>query len=322
METNRVQIERILCPTDFSRSSARALAHAIGLARQFEARLELLHVVPSPGSAMGGGYFPATRELLHQAGSELRQCAGPAIRAGVPVVTTLREGEPGPAIQALAESLPADLVVMGTHGRAGFEYLVLGSVAEQVLRRAPCPVLTVGLESRPPLRAGSFFRILCATDLSDSSADTVAFALALAEEQQSELTLLHVLEGLQLYEDVPELEHLRRRPEEVARARLAAAVPPAVRDWCSVRELVTVGRPHHEVLRVAAASGADVVVMGSRGRDGIGRMLFGSTSQRVVRGAGCPVLTVRPVKRPSTALVSCSAGRRGRSPEQEERRWP
>ena len=86
--------KHICVPVDNSEFSNRALEHAIALARQFGGRLHLLHVVPSPGPPNGGGYLPATREMLHQAGIELRRCAGLAVQAGVAVVTTLREGEP------------------------------------------------------------------------------------------------------------------------------------------------------------------------------------------------------------------------------------
>ena len=89
MEPNRVQIDRILCPTDFSEFSGRALEYAVALARQFDASLDLLHVVPSAVSPSGGGYFPARSELLRQAGLELRRCAGLAVRSGVSVTDGL-----------------------------------------------------------------------------------------------------------------------------------------------------------------------------------------------------------------------------------------
>lgn len=305
MNANRVQIERILCPTDFSEISSRALQHAIALASRFEAQLSLVHVVPSAVSPTGGAYFPATREMRRQAGEELRGFAALAVQALVRVETDLREGEPWREIQAAAEQLPADLVVMGTHGRGGFENLLLGSVAERVMRRAPCPVLTVG-EAAPEGAPGMFGRILCAADLSESSASTVAFALSLAAEHQAELTLLHVLEGLHLYEDAPELLPLRRNLEEVARGQLAAAVPPDAREWCTVHELVTLGRAHREILRVAVEKQADLIVMGTHGHGPMGRMLFGSTSNSVVRAAHCPVLTVRQVRKATPAGAQAS----------------
>lgn len=295
MDANRVRIQRILCPTDFSEGSQNVLGHAVALTRQFEAQLTILHVVPSVVSATGGPYFPATQEMREQAGSELRRYL--ALAEPVQAVTELREGEPWREIQAAAEQMPADLVVMGTHGRGGFEEFLLGSVAERVLRRAPCPVLTICREAQPARQEpGLFARILCATDLSEASVPAIEFAVSLAEEQQAELILLHVLEGLQLYEDALGIEPLRRNMEDMARGRLASAVPPEAREWCAVREVVTHGRAHREILRVAAETRAGLIVMGTHGHGALGRMFFGSTSHHVVHAAGCPVLTVRPVR--------------------------
>jgi nucleotide-binding universal stress UspA family protein len=134
----------------------------------------------------------------------------------------------------------------------------------------------------------------------------VAFALSLAEEQQAELTLLHVLEGLQLYKNAPELEGLRRRLQDAACEQLAALVPAEAREWCSVHELVTPGRAHREIRKVAAEKEVDLIVMGGCGHGPIGRMLFGSTSQSVVRAAQCPVLTVRPIRERQAARAQGS----------------
>ena len=147
------------------------------------------------------------------------------------MTTELREGEAWREIRARAAELPADLVVMGTHGRSGFEHLLLGSVSEKVLHRAPCPVLTVCHdEARPWREAALFRRILCAVDLSDSTPLTVAFALSLAAEQQAELTLLHVLESV--HATVPSFGDpaVRRDLEDSARRQLDALVATAARD--------------------------------------------------------------------------------------------
>jgi nucleotide-binding universal stress UspA family protein len=295
MLATRLHLERILCPSDFSDFSVRAVEYAAALAKRFEARLSVLHVLRSVVAATGGPYFPATGEMRDRAACELRSFVEPAIQAGAIVATELREGDVWREIQARAAELPADLLVMGTHGRSGFEQLLLGSVTEKVLRRASCPVLTVCHDAERTWREPALFRrILCATDFSESSPLTVAFALSLAAEQQAQLTLLHVLDGLQLYRAAPEFDPWRRQLEETARRQLEAAVAAAARDWCTVQHRVTVGRAHSEIVGVAREQDADLIVMGTHGHGSIARAFFGSTSHHVVREASCPVLTVRP----------------------------
>jgi nucleotide-binding universal stress UspA family protein len=303
--TERIQIERILCPTDFSIFSSRALRHATALAQRFEARLTVLHVIPQWIPYSGGAHFPppmmANPELCRHVESDVRDFAAPAVDSGVPVEVVIREAEPWRGILDVAGGLPADLMVMGTHGRGGFEQLLLGAVAEKVLHRAPCPVLTVCHEEGRTWEApGLVRRILCATDLSESSAPTLRYALSLAAEYQSALTLLHVLEGVPsadnpAYLALPESAALLRQVEGVAREQLQRAIPEDARVWCEVRERVEHGSAHHELLRVAAEENADLIVMGARRHGLVARLVMGSTSHHVVREASCPVLTVRPV---------------------------
>ena len=307
MAHNPIEIDRILCPTDFSVFSSRALRHAIALARQFEARLTVLHVMP-PMLSYGGvpPYSPAlavvSPPVRQQVEEEMRGFVEPAIEAHVPTHIEIREGEPWREIERAAEELPADLVVMGTHGYGGFEHLLLGSVAEKLLRRLPCPVMTVcNEEGRTWEAPGLVRRILCATDLSESSANTIAFALSLAEKHQAEITLLHVIDALpdpteHVYMAVPEIGPLRHDLEQRARGQLHHAVTDEVRAGGAITECVTVGRAYKEILRIAAEQRADMIVMGTRGHGAIGRMLFGSTSHHVVRAATCPVVTIRPVR--------------------------
>jgi nucleotide-binding universal stress UspA family protein len=251
----------------------------------------------------------ANPSLCRHVEEDLRQAIAPAIEAGVPVETITREAEPWREIVAVAEELPADLVVMGTHGRGGFEQLLLGAVAEKVLRRAPCPVLTVCREEGRTWEApGLVRRILCATDLTESSGPTVQYALSLAAEYQAAVTVLHVLEGLPAsdnpaYKELPETAAMLRQVEAVVREQLHRAIPPDARDWCEVSERVTVGRAHREVLRLAVEESADLIVMGARRHGLMAWATMGSTLHHVVREASCPVLTVRPVGKLSGTTI-------------------
>jgi len=294
-------IRRILCPTDFSPFSVLSLRHAARLGRWFDATITALHVIPprEPVGAEPRLPIGAASDLgwRARAGQELGGVVEPIRHEAVVVETALREGDPWRQIVDAAETLPADLIVMGTHGRSGFEHLMLGSVAEKVLRRAPCPMLTVCRAAWPDLRRTLYRRILCASDLSKDAAHTVDLALSLAEENEAQVILLHVLEGLpegspMLLED-PQGSRLRQEVEAVALEGLRETVPGEARDWCEVAERVVVGKPYREILRVAAEERADLIVLGAHARGALGRMVFGSTSSHVVREATCPVLTVR-----------------------------
>ena len=210
------------------------------------------------------------------------------------------EGRVVAELLARARSWPADLIVMGTHGRGGFERWVLGSVTEKVLRQAPCPVLTVPPPATGVHPEGSvlFRRIVCPVDFSPASLAALSHALRLAEESCAELHVLHVVEWLAEEDptahisgfDVPEFRrHLRRDAE----ARLSKLDPRRRRATGASRTSSSRGgRPWREILRVAEEQDAEIVVMGVRGRNPVDLALFGSTTHHVVRGARCPVLVV------------------------------
>ena len=299
-----IEIRRVLCPTDLSDIAPRAFENALALARYHQATIELAYVSEPllPGPVAPASYPPwavLDPELHGRLQSALEALAAPAAAKNVPVLFGIYEGRVVPEILGRARAWPADVVVMGTHGRGGFERWVLGSVTEKVLRKAPCPVLTV-----PPPASGLhpdgsvlFRRIVCPVDFSGASLAALGYALKLAEESAAEITVLHVLEFL--VEDEPgarvagfDVPEFRRYLEKDARERLKAIIPADARDWCRPREEVAGGRPWREILRVAEEAPADVVVMGVRGRNPVDLALFGSTTQHVVRGAKCPVLVV------------------------------
>jgi nucleotide-binding universal stress UspA family protein len=155
-------ISRILVPVDFSAHSDEALRYAVSLASRFGASLELVHVVDDPFSsgAWGSeGYVPNVTDLFENlmadAQRRLSELKDRVARDGIPVATAVLKGRPPQAIVEHAKNGRFDLVVMGTHGRAGLAHLFMGSVAEAVVRRAPCPVLTVRQMPRPGEQAAS-----------------------------------------------------------------------------------------------------------------------------------------------------------------------
>jgi nucleotide-binding universal stress UspA family protein len=302
-----LQIRRILCPTDFSVSSARALRHAGALSLRFGAPLSVLHVIPF-AAATGASlpYFPtlpqvATDELRKQANEQLRGSVAPLQARGCQLALELREGEPWREICESAQQSGANLLVMGTHGRGALERMLLGSVAETVLRNAPCPVLTLSHEREPATETpGAFSRIVCATDLSEPSQHTVDYAVSLAVASGARLTLLHVLEGLPSQDPLSDaasfhaVERFLSVTRQWAAQQLRRAVSDEARARCEVEERVVAGRPSKKILELAAELSADLVVMGWRTKTLWGAPLFGSNALHVVRAARCPVLNVHP----------------------------
>ena len=288
-----MNVKRILCPTDFSETSAHAADLAVAMAGYYKAAISALHVVQTFEPSLDAGSVDGVRQ-------ETAAFFGDATKAGLTLDGHVELGSPIQRILDHADSLPADLVVMGTHGSSGFEHLVLGSVTEKVLRKAPCPVLTVPPRARSRSRL-PFRHLLCATDFSDASSSAVRFALSLATESDACLTLLHVLEWPWHEPPQPSIEELppeqgfalamfRRESEERARRHLEALVP---RIGPRVRVAVVSGTPYEQVLAAAAAESADLIILGVGRRSALNLALLGSTANHVVRAAVCPVLTLR-----------------------------
>lgn len=292
-------LTRILCATDFSEVSVRAETYAAALAKHYEASLHLLHVDPPLPLMAPYGEVPVDIRLFEeQRAQAVADLAAAKIRAqasGVPVETSLRGGHAAREILEMARSESADLVVLGTHGRGGVEHLLLGSVAEKVLRKAPCPVLVVPPGSHPETGV-SFSRILCPVDGSTASADAVQFAVSLARESDGRVILLTVVEPVPVYGEFGafDVEEYRRAGEAHARTVLTEAISPGIREWCRVDERIAVGKASERIVDAASSERADIVVMGVRGRGAIDLFAFGSTTNDVIRRVACPVLAVHP----------------------------
>jgi nucleotide-binding universal stress UspA family protein len=294
-----IEIQTILCPVDLSEGSKRALHQAVVLAGWYGATLDVLHVYLAPMAPVGPSEFPGLppyEPMVDPAAltSQVRAFAAPAFDAGIPTIVRVADGNPWKVI--LKEAEAADLLVLGTHGRSGFERLLLGSVTEKILHRSTCPVVTV-----PPATSteasGAFKRILCPVDFSAGSIRGLEYALSLAREADARVTILHVVEsfgptaGLDLagYTVPQYLAALRTDAER----RLAALVPANARDWCEPEQVLAAGQPAHAILDAATSHDADLIVMGVGTRSAAGLLMLGSVTSKVVRRANCPVMTVR-----------------------------
>ena len=256
-----------------------------------------------PGLGMSGRGEARDDTDTERLRTETAVHCGAATTAGIGLDILIDMGQPASHILQRANSLPADLIVMGTHGTSGFVHLVLGSVTEKVLRKASCPVLTVPPRAHATSRL-PFRRLLCAMDFSDSSLTALQYALSVAQESNAGLTLLHVIEWPWLEPPPPPIEELppaqafalaeyRRYCEHSAMARLKSLVPDLVPASRPIATRISHGKPYVEILRVAAEDQIDLIVIGVHGRNPLDLGLFGSTTNQVVRRATCPVLTLR-----------------------------
>jgi nucleotide-binding universal stress UspA family protein len=281
-------IRRILCPVDFSEFSRAAVDRAVALATPFQAEITALFVLPfvlPEDAARCSGPVAPEPGVQSAVAEDLDEFLGPARDAGLSVHLCIRSGDCVGHILDEARRGQSDLIVMGTHGRSAFERWVLGSVTDSVLRKAPCPVLAVPRMISPPgPPASPSGRIVCAVPLSVRAARTVSYALSLGRSTGSAVTLVHVWDGA----GGPRV-HAACQAELWRRLHAAALAegPPG----CAVEEVVASGRTHREILRVAAARRADLIVLGS------GDHGPGPTARRVLREAAAPVLIVQSAPR-------------------------
>jgi nucleotide-binding universal stress UspA family protein len=283
-----VSIRRILCPVDFSTCSVRALQQAFAVSGWYGAAVAVMHVHGVPELPL-----MVDRDRL---ATELRTFVTTEAPAGCEVDCVLEEGDDvRRAILRRAAESKDDLIIMGTHGRSGFQHLLLGSIAERVIRTSETPVVVVPPGAATP-KAGEIhgWRIVCATDFSDGSARALEYAAAFAAQTRAALTVAHIVEIPDDFgEDAAgDISDYRTARFERAQAPLLAAIEPLQRA-CHVTPLLLGGRPSTEILRLADEQQADLIVMGVHGRGAVDRMIFGSVTEHVVRRATCSVLTVR-----------------------------
>jgi nucleotide-binding universal stress UspA family protein len=303
-----IALERLLCPCDFSEASQHAIDHAIAIAKWSRSSITALHVydplfMPVPGLPGGEARVPVNE--LSRVQGQLEGMFERARHDGVKVDVTVEVGQPARQIVERARLSDAHLIVMGTHGAGGFEHLVLGSVAERVLRKAACPVLTVPPRSHAvsPL---PFQKIVCAVDFSSASLSAWQQTKAFARNTGATIVAVTVIEWPWHEPPVPDLHTLpaeqveqlaewRRYLESSALDRLRSIAPTDDSTLTFVPRVVH-GRAYEAILRVADEERPDLVVIGVHGRNVVDMALFGSTTNQVVRRAKCPVLTWREIR--------------------------
>jgi nucleotide-binding universal stress UspA family protein len=281
------KLRNLLLATDFSEASMHALPYVAGIATKFGSSVHLCHIVePNPLVNSAPEAAPRLYEgMRDQAITQLEALAHSPELKEIDAKTVVGAGAIGDALPNLVVEKKIDLIVMGTHGRTGVRRLLLGSAVEAVCRVATCPVLTVG-PGLAPRTATTFSRILFPTDLSDDSKRILPHLRQMAEEYQSEITVLHVMpEELVTNPDAAKLA-------EPIRNTLIHTFEPEL-SGLKVEFTIGFGETVEAVLRTARAKKADLIAMGIHNAFLPGVQLRSSTAYRIMAGAHCPVLTYR-----------------------------
>jgi nucleotide-binding universal stress UspA family protein len=282
--------ERILAATDFSQTAVSALDYAHALARQFQAKLYLVHAVPKemhfvPPESSGDTIAKAKQ----YAQKELQKLASSAGLSDMAHEEILAEGQVWPALQDIIETEQIELVVVGTHGRTSNKKLALGSVAEEIFRTADCAVLTVGSHVKVAKGATAEFRkLLYATNFKPHAERASSAAYFLEREHAAHLSVLHVVEDTN--EGSPVGNTILR---DFLVNRMRKTMPAACVNRCEPDFLIRVGEPGEEILQTATECGANLIVLGLRPAEKLAGYLPSAVAYRIACQAPCPVLTLR-----------------------------
>lgn len=287
----------ILVATDFSKPGKLVVPYAFKLALALNLRLIILHVVKAPPGFEQ--WSPAARRSLQslktKALLELSRVVRLANENGLMADHRLQVGIPEDSILEVAHSSDVALIAMGTHGKTGWDRLRLGSVAESILRQAPCPVLTVhaSVTSRTSVNSSrlSLSRLLVATDFSAASKAALRAAVVLAKRLNGQVVLVHAAEPS------GSLQSGRRRVDEFSRKRYARQFQRVIAASRAVEvitdKVVITGSPLEVIFDQAKHQKVDLIIVGTHGRRGMKRLILGSVAEAVIRKAACPVLVVR-----------------------------
>jgi len=299
----KIHFQRILCATDLSDFSNSAVVQAIGMAKEFEAMLYICHVIDLPMVSMHGAAFVYPEDQIEEMKTgALQQIKGLVKDTDMQWEALVETGPVSSTLCRLASEKKADLAIVGTHGRTGLKRLFLGSVTERLLRTIACPLLVVTAPEKPATVKASFKgfgfkQIMVGCDFSADSKRAMDFGFSLAQEFEAAIHLVHVVEPF-VYRDttVPEAEKTETLGDLAAgcRERLESLVPEEAHNWCEIHIACEAGKPFQALKAYADAHRIDLIVLGVRGHSLVETMFLGSTTDRVIRGVSCPVLSVSP----------------------------
>lgn len=290
-----MKIKKILAPIDFSEFSDHALSHALFLAEKQNAQLTLLHVYILHQENMNEESFVLEYEKFVKRKEEeifglLQEHNKKANVKGISIDSQVVRGfSAAGAILEYINEYEFDVVVMGTHGRTGLKKWLYGSVAEKIVRLSPIPVLTtIG-----SIKKYAIDKILIPVDFSEYSKQAAKCAISLAQEYGSHLIFLHVIDqNIHPSLFASGVTNIFQFDSE-----LHGRSTTKLKEFAGISEenatFVTVsGKAHQEIVDYAKENEIDLILMATRGLSGLEHTLLGSTSERVVQLAHCPVLTL------------------------------
>jgi nucleotide-binding universal stress UspA family protein len=303
----KVHFKQILIATDFSASSRCALTYALSLARRYSSTLSVVHAMaPEPREPIP--LEPLPRELnvpRLDAEREMNQLTENARLDDVNHHLIIKQGPVWNVLSSVIEHENVDLLVLGTRGRGGLKKLALGSIAEQVLRLAPCPVLTIGPHVPPPASGSIQFRgILFPTDFGRAADAAFPYALSIAEEHQARFVLLHMLPPMPLTDVGPaaygpspyaaeQFVKWQHSTREESRIKLMKLLPSSAKLAVKPEYIASTDFLPEGILETAAIRGIDLIVMGANRTSSprvAAHIPWGLTHEVICR-ASCPVLT-------------------------------
>ncbi|HMK29224.1 MAG TPA: universal stress protein [Terriglobales bacterium] len=301
-EATSVSLKSILFATDFSVASEKAFEHASALARRHDCKFSVVHVIPQVRAAL----VPALEEDLQwqHARQAMDILAGRDELKHTRHQLLLRRGSVWNALSNLIQEEAVDLLVVGTHGRGGLEKLIVGSIAEEMVRLATCAVMTVGPNAAVPSPlSGEFHRILFATDFSPASEKALPYATFFAQQSGAKLMLLHVVQGAPLpsgelgstFYDEATTAKWESETRAVTLERLKELLSAEATTLCKPNYEVAFGIPTTEILYSAEKHQSDLIVIGAKRvvSAAASAHISWAASHELICHAMCPVLTIR-----------------------------
>jgi nucleotide-binding universal stress UspA family protein len=294
--------KRILVATDFSEYSKVALDICLGASKCMKTKLYVLHTIEKfPHDYVhllsGTTHSNMKQKLEEEAMNKIKAMLPEELLGSEDIVPIVRFGKPFLEIIKVAKEKDVDLMAIGTHGRAGVDRVILGSVAERVVRKAGCTVMVI----RNRKYVG-FKRIIVPIDFSDWSRKALEYAVATARAHSSKLTILHVYEGsfvepyVNAANSEEEANEIMKEIERVNETKYDEFLKTVDLSGVEYEKLLKKGIPETEIVDIAMEKQANLIVMGTHGRSGIKHILIGSTAEEVVRAVHCDIIIVKPDK--------------------------